>query len=96
MTKRLQVLLDDEELAHIQAAARARKLTVAAWVRGALRAAREDPATAAARKLAALRQSNRYEFPTADMEAMLAEIESGYSEGSTAADRGGRRSSHGR
>jgi len=79
MTKRLQVLLDDDELAEIQTAARAGRQTVADWVRGALRAARgEAPAATAERKLAALRRATRHEFPTADIETMLAEIETAY------------------
>ena len=41
MTKRLQVLLDDEEFAEIQDLARRRHQTTAAWVREALRAARD-------------------------------------------------------
>ena len=80
MTKRLQVLLDEEELAEIQAAARARRVTVAEWVRGALRAARENPSAAAERKLATLRRATRHQFPTADIDEMLAEIEAGYAE----------------
>ena len=44
MTKRLQVLLDDEELREIQELARRRHQTTAAWVRDALRVARDTPA----------------------------------------------------
>lgn len=80
MTKRLQVLLDEDELAEIQAAARARRVTVADWVRGALRAAREDPPATAERKLATLRRATRHEFPTADIDAMITDIEAGYAE----------------
>ena len=40
MSKRLQVLLDEAELRDIQKAASAQGVTVAEWVRGALRAAR--------------------------------------------------------
>jgi hypothetical protein len=80
MTKRLQVLLDEDELAEIQAAARARRVTVADWVRGALRAAREDPSASAERKLATLRRATRHDFPTADIDAMLIEIEAGYAD----------------
>jgi predicted HicB family RNase H-like nuclease len=42
MSKRVQVLLDEEELRKIQRAARAQKMTVAAWVRQALRATRSS------------------------------------------------------
>src|SRR5438093_68744 len=40
MSKRLQVLLEESELREIQRLARSQKLTVAEWVRQALRAAR--------------------------------------------------------
>ncbi len=46
MRKRLQVLLDDAELREIKHAARAHRLTVAEWVRQALRAARSQTAFA--------------------------------------------------
>jgi hypothetical protein len=78
MTKRLQVLLDDDELQQIQQAARDGHITVAAWVRSALRAARQDSPTATARKLAVLRRATRHEFPTAEIAEMIAEIEGGY------------------
>jgi predicted transcriptional regulator len=63
MTKRLQVLLDDDELAEIQELARRRRQTTAAWVRDALRKAREDSA---------------HGYPVADLGPMLDEIERGY------------------
>ena len=40
MSRRLQVLLDDDELAKIQEVARSQRMTTAEWVRQALRAAR--------------------------------------------------------
>jgi hypothetical protein len=40
MSKRLQVLLDEPEWREVQRAARASRVTVAEWVRQALRAAR--------------------------------------------------------
>src|ERR1035437_8718088 len=40
MSKRLQVLLDEPEIREIQRAARAKRMTVAEWARGALREAR--------------------------------------------------------
>ena len=81
MTKRLQVLLDDEELAEIQDLARRRHQTTAAWVREALRAAR-DTATypEAGRKLRAIREAASRAYPIADIEDVLAEIERGYGE----------------
>jgi predicted ATPase len=80
VTKRLQVLLEEEELREIQRAARRQRVTVAEWVRTALRAARqEEPVRRAERKLEALRQATRHSFPSGDIESMLAEIERGYS-----------------
>ena len=95
MTKRLQVLLSDDELDRIQQAARASDQTVAEWVRNALRQARSDR-RAPEQKLAALRRATRNEFPTADIDEMLAQIESGYRESAPprgATQRRGRRRS---
>lgn len=81
MTKRLQVLLDDEELADFQRLARRRRMTTAEWVRRSLRAAREAEAGAdVGQKLATIRRAASFAFPTADIEAMLDEIEEGYGE----------------
>ncbi|MGB5303293.1 MAG: ribbon-helix-helix protein, CopG family [Gemmatimonadota bacterium] len=83
MSKRLQVILDDEEMAEIKEIARSQKTTVAEWVRRALRAARSSaPARTRQQKLAALRAGTEHSFPAADVEAMLAEIERGYQGGS--------------
>lgn len=79
MTKRLQVLIDDPEWREIQRAARARRLTIAEWVRQALRAARkQQPTGDLDRKLDAVRAGVRHAFPSADIEQMLDEIERGY------------------
>ena len=42
MSKRLQVILDDREMKEIRSLARRRRMTVADWVRGALRAAKAE------------------------------------------------------
>ena len=79
MTKRLQVLLDDEEFAEIKATARRHRQTTAAWVREALRAARGVPEPADIdRKLEVIRSAARHQGPTADIGEMLAQIERGY------------------
>jgi hypothetical protein len=79
MSKRLQVLLEESESREIQRAARAQRLTVAEWVRGALRAARRrEPLGDSGKKLDVVRAAARHAFPTADMAQMLAEIERGY------------------
>jgi hypothetical protein len=81
MSKRLQVILKDPEYREIQKAARAREMSVAEWVRQALRAVRRsEPSGSAAKKLAAIREAVRHDFPTADIEQMLEEIERGYGE----------------
>jgi hypothetical protein len=79
MSKRLQVLLDEAEMADVRRAARRQRLTTAEWVRQALRSARRQaPEGDPKRKLAAVRASARHEFPTGDIGQMLAEIERGY------------------
>lgn len=82
MSKRLQVLLDEDELREIRKLARQRRSTVAEWVREALRAARrEQPSRGAEDKLRALRAAARHAYPTADIQEMLADIERGYQGG---------------
>jgi hypothetical protein len=79
MTKRMQVLFDDAEYARILRLARRHGLTLAQWVRDALRAASRDEAQGSVeRKLAALDAAVRHSYPTADIERMLDEIEGGY------------------
>jgi hypothetical protein len=79
MSKRLQVILDDAELAEIQRAARRQRLSTAQWVRQALRAARRsEPRIDAKKKLEVVRAAARHAFPTADIDQMLREIERGY------------------
>jgi hypothetical protein len=79
MSKRLQVLLPDQEMSDIQRLARRERLTVGEWVRRTLREARlrqpvNDPET----KLRAVRRAAEYSFPSGDLEQMLSEIERGY------------------
>lgn len=79
MAKRLQVLLEDDELAEIQALARRRRQTTAAFVRDALRSARAAAdAPSVERKLRAVREAVRHAYPVGDIETMKAEIEQGY------------------
>jgi hypothetical protein len=79
MSKRLQVLLPDKELAEIQQTARRQDMTTAEWVRQALRAARRaEPRVATRRKLEVVRTAARHEFPAPDIDRMLEEIERGY------------------
>ncbi len=79
MSKRLQVLLDEAEYRDLRRLARAEKITVAEWVRQALRLARRrQPTGKVDRKLTAIRAAVEHEFPTADMAQILADIERGY------------------
>jgi hypothetical protein len=78
MSKRLHVILDDGEMEDIRAIASRRRMTVAAWVRRVLRAAKvEEPVADPERKLRALRLATSHSFPTADIEEMLGQIEKG-------------------
>jgi hypothetical protein len=79
MSIRLQVLMPEAELKEIRRTARGQRMSVAEWVRQALRGARRsDPSGDADMKIAAIRSASRCEFPTADIDQMLREIESGY------------------
>jgi monomeric isocitrate dehydrogenase len=79
MTKRLQVLFDDAEMREIQRAARRKRVTVAEWVRQAVRRARnEESRPAPTEKLVALNRAMRHEFPTGEIDELLADIERGY------------------
>jgi hypothetical protein len=82
MAKRLQVILRDPEYRDVQRAARSRHMTVAEWVRQALEfARRREPLGSAPKKLDAIQQAAKNSYPTADIDTMLAEIESGYLSG---------------
>ena len=77
MSKRLQVLFDNEEYLEIRTSARRQRMTVAEWVRQTLRRARHDHRVAVEAKLAAVEEAARNEFPTADIDVMLSEIDAG-------------------
>ena len=82
MSKRLQVILTEDEYRAIRRAARLQRTTVSAWVREALRDARRTaPSTSAADKLRVVRAAARHAYPTADIDQMLEEIERGYGNG---------------
>jgi hypothetical protein len=82
MAKRLQVIVQDAEYRDIQRAARLRRMTIAEWVRQALvQARRSEPSREVASKLEVIRAATRMEFPTADIDRMLEEIEQGYGSG---------------
>lgn len=82
MAKRLQVILQDPEYREVQRMARARNMSIAEWVRQALATARRrEPLGDTGKKLDVIRDAARHEYPTADVDEMLAQIESGYEGG---------------
>jgi hypothetical protein len=82
MAKRLQVIIQDREYRDIQRAARLRRMSIAEWVRQALvQARRTEPSREVASKLEVIRAAARMDYPTADIDRMLAEIEQGYGSG---------------
>jgi hypothetical protein len=73
--------MSEAELRGYERAARAEGVSMSAWVRQALRRARQaDPAASADKKLAAIRAAARHQFPAPDIDQMLAEIEHGYAQ----------------
>jgi hypothetical protein len=79
MSKRLQVVLDDAEYEAVERAARHEGVSVSAWVRQSLRASRRATDSGdVEEKLGRVRAAARLDFPTADIDRMLAEIERGY------------------
>jgi hypothetical protein len=78
MSKRLQAVLDESELRDIRLAAQAHHTTVAEWVRQALRKERrEQPTVRAEKKLQCVREAATRNYPTADIDEMLGDIERG-------------------
>ena len=76
MSKRLQVLIVEDEYLEIQEAARRRRMTISEWVRQALHKAIDDQPGTAEAKLHAVADASRHSFPTADIETMLGEMAS--------------------
>jgi hypothetical protein len=82
VAKRLQVILKDPEYREIQRIARARRMSIAEWVRRALELARRrEPAGGIGKKLEVIRAAARHDYPSGDIDDMLAEIEKGYGAG---------------
>jgi hypothetical protein len=81
MSKRLQVLLPEAEMADIQRIAKREHLAVGEWVRRTLREAREQKSSKPPEaKLRAVREALQHSFPAPDIEQMNREIERGYTE----------------
>ncbi|HLM86316.1 MAG TPA: hypothetical protein VK272_09030 [Solirubrobacteraceae bacterium] len=77
MSKRLQVVVKDEELERYARTAEAVGMTMSEWVRQSLRAAEREVSTADVEaKLAAIRKAASYNFPVPpDVDTLLAEVE---------------------
>lgn len=74
------MLVPEDEYAEIQETARRCRLTVAEWVRQTMREAlgnMSPSADPAAAKLRAIAEASQNEFPTADIDGMLLDIEAG-------------------
>jgi len=82
VAKRLQVILEDPEYREIQRVARSRHMSIAEWVRQALDLARRrEPLGSIGKKLETIRTATQHNYPVADIDGMLAEIEAGYGTG---------------
>jgi hypothetical protein len=82
MAKRLQLILEASEYREIQLVARSRRMSIAEWVRQALGLARQrEPGAGMGKKLEVIRAAVRHDYPSADIDRMLADIESGYGAG---------------
>jgi hypothetical protein len=79
MSKRLQVVVGDDDLERYARTADAAGLTLSEWARQALRAAeREMSSGDVEAKLAVIRKAASYNFPAEpDIDTLLAEIEAG-------------------
>ncbi len=80
MSKRLQVVVGDTDLARYERTADAAGLSLSAWVRQALAVAQREASSGDVdAKLAAIRAAARLDLLDApDIDTMLAEIETGY------------------
>ena len=79
MSKRLQVLIPEEEMLSIQQLAKSENLTVGEYVRRALREVESRrPTKESGGKTASIREAVRCSFPAGSIEEMNREIERGY------------------
>jgi hypothetical protein len=80
MSKRLQVVLAEDEFERFRAAAEHSNLTLSEWARAALRdATRRTAEGDPDKRIEAIRRATLHSFPAPDIDQMLQEIESGYS-----------------
>jgi len=79
MSKRLQVVLADEDLQGYERAAREAGVSLSEWVRGVLRDAEREVSLGSVEvKLGAVREALRHDFPAPEIDVMLEEVEQGY------------------
>ena len=82
MSMCLQVVMDEKELQSMREHALEQGTTLSEWVRQTLRnAMRLRPGDDIDRKLECVRSAMRHQFPTADIDQMLSDIERGYGSG---------------
>ena len=81
MSTRLQVVVSEEELRELKAAAAAARMTVSEWVRQSLREARSSPRSARSADLEEVfAMASQHRFPAPDVGQMNDEIARGYLE----------------
>ena len=73
-----QISLDDEEYAHVAHIASHRKITVEQWVEELVRREMTDYRRRTKGLENVIKEAAQHNIPTADIEQMLREIESGY------------------
>ena len=82
MSKRLQLLLADDEIAELKGRAREERMTVSAWVRRAIyHEMNERPASSVRAKLELIDRLSDLGFPSGDYRDIAADIESDYGDG---------------
>ena len=76
------MILQDPDYREVQRMARSRHMSLAEWVRQALvLARRREPLGDTGKKLEVIRAAAQHDYPTSDIDTMLAEIERGYGTG---------------
>ena len=82
MGEQVNKIFQDADYREIQKMARSRRMSLAEWVRQALELARRrEPLGTTGKKLDTIRAAAQHDYPTADINTMLAEIERGYGTG---------------
>jgi hypothetical protein len=79
MSRRLQVVVAEDDLERYERSAQAAGLTVSAWARQAMNAAERHTSNGDVEaKLAVIRRAATYNLPVSDIDTMLAENEQRY------------------